>query len=156
MAIKITVPNHDQMYMYTVMLTCCKRLCTKNYSMYSLKNLLIFIDVRLVPQDHRPYSGRIEVFFNNEWGQICNNLLGLGTLRVVCSQIGYPGTDIQGFPTNLPENSRIWIYDVNCNGTENTLLDCQSFDTDYHSGNVYGTCSAAAGVTCSSGKRFNI
>ena len=114
--------------------------------------------MRLVPVPHGngPYSGRIEVFFNNEWGQVCNDLLEPETLRVVCSQIGYPVTEIQRFPTNLPENSRIWIYDVNCNGTENTLLDCQSFDVDYHIGKVYGTCSAAAGVNCSLGKRFKI
>jgi len=108
----------------------------------------LFIDVRLVPQDYRPYSGRIEVFFNNEWGQVCADLLRPETHRVVCSQIGYASLQTQLFSTSLPENPHIWVYDVDCSVTDNTLLDCQSSDVEFHMGKVHGTCSAAAGVTC--------
>jgi len=104
--------------------------------------------VRLVPQDYRPYSGRIEVFFNNEWGQVCDDLLRPETHRVVCSQIGYASLQARRFTTSLPENPRIWVYDVDCSVTDNTLLDCQSSDVEFHIGKVHGTCSAAASVTC--------
>ena len=108
--------------------------------------------MRLVPLDSRPYSGRVEVFFNNEWGQVCSELLRPQALQVVCSQIGYPFAMSQPFSLDLPYNdSRIWIYDLDCTGTENTLLDCPS-DVEYHIGKVHGTCYEAAGVTCLLGK----
>ena len=78
--------------------------------------------MRLVPLDYRPYIGRVEVFFNNEWGQVCSDLFRSQALQVVCSQIGYPSTMAQFFPSYLPANSRIWIYDLDCNGTESTLI----------------------------------
>ena len=111
----------------------------------------MFLDVRLVPLDNRPYSGRVEVFFNNEWGQVCSDLLRPQALQVVCSQFGYPSTMSQSFPSDLPYNSRVWIYDLDCTGTESTLLDCPS-DVEHHIGKVYGSCNVAASVTCSSCK----
>ena len=113
---------------------------------------VLYVDVRLVPLDNRPYSGRVEVFFNNEWGQVCLDLLRTQASQVVCSQIGYPSTMSQTFPSDLPYNdSRVWIYDLDCTGTESTLLDCPS-DVEYHIGKVYETCYEAAGVTCLLGK----
>ena len=104
-----------------------------------------------MPQDNRTYSGRLEVFFNNEWGQVCIDLLRPQLLTVVCSQLGYASLGAQMFATDLPENSPIWIYDIDCTGTESTLLDCPS-DVEFHIGKVRATCSAAAGVTCTSCK----
>ena len=107
--------------------------------------------MRLVPLDNRSYSGRVEVFFNNEWGQVCLDLLRPQALQVVCSQIGYPITMSQPFSSDLPANSRVWIYNLDCIGTESTLLNCPS-DVDYHIGKVHGSCYGAASVTCVSCK----
>ena len=104
-----------------------------------------------MPLDNRPYSGRVEVFFNNEWGQVCSGLLGSQVYQVVCSQLGYSLTMFQSFSSDLPYNARVWIYDLDCTGTESTLLDCPS-DVDYHIGKIHGSCYEAASVTCSSCK----
>ena len=93
------------------------------------------------------------MFFNNEWGQVCGDLITSepGALSVVCSQIGYNSTllNIPYGGLNLLQNSRVWIYDVNCIGNENTLLECPS-DVEYHIGKVHRSCNSGAGVTCQS------
>ena len=102
----------------------------------------------MVPQDNdQPNSGRIELFFNHGWKQICIDLLQPETLRVVCSQIGYNFMQTHPFWVPLPVNSRVWIYSVDCTGNEDTLLEC-AFDEEYRIGSFYGHCSASAGVTC--------
>ena len=101
-----------------------------------------------MPQDNNQLnSGRIEVFFNHRWGQVCIDLLQPEALRVMCSQIGYNFTQIHPFSMPLPINSHVWIYSVDCTGNEDTLLEC-AFDEELHIGSFYGHCSAAAGVTC--------
>ena len=69
-------------------------------------------------------------------------------LNVVCSQIGYASMD-SPYPIalNLPENSRVWIYDINCIGNESTLLECPS-DVEFHVGKVHQPCNTATGVEC--------
>ena len=113
--------------------------------------------MRLVPLDYRPYSGRIEVFFNNEWGQVCGTILPLQAFHVVCSQIGYTPVSSVQFYTYLPLNSRIWIYDLDCYDARNvsTLLECPSY-VDYHIGKVRGPCYEAAAVTCLSCKQAKV
>ena len=113
--------------------------------------------MRLAPLDFQPYSGRVEVFFNNEWGQVCSNILLSQAPHVVCSQIGYTSVVSFQFSTYLPLNSRIWIYDLDCYDARNvsTLLECPS-NVDYHIGKVHGPCYYAAAVTCLSCKQAKV
>ena len=103
----------------------------------------------MVPLYNVSYAGRIEVFFNNEWGQLCNNIFRQDALNVVCSQIGYASMDSPSLigDLTLPENSRVWIYDINCIGNESTLLECPS-DVEFHVGKVHQPCNMATGVVC--------
>ena len=102
----------------------------------------------MVPLYNVSFAGRIEVFFNNEWGQLCNNIVRQDALNVVCSQIGYASMDSPYLMAlNLPENSRVWIYDINCIGNESTLLECPS-DVEFHVGKVHQPCNTATGVVC--------
>ena len=102
----------------------------------------------MISLDDQPYAGRIEVFYNNEWGQFCIDLLRTSALSVVCSQIGYTSNYILYYGTNLPENSRVWIYDINCIGNESTLLECPS-DVEFHVGKTHQPCSHGTAVQCS-------
>ena len=110
-----------------------------------------------MPLDNQPHARRIEVFFNNEWGQFCSDLLRTSALRVVCSQIGYASTYTQHYETSLPENSYVWIYDINCIGNESTLLECPSV-VEFHVGKVHEPCSHGTAVQCSvdSSGNYNI
>ena len=119
----------------------------------NVKSFILYVDVRLSPLDYRPNAGRIEVFFNNEWGQVCGDLFTRepAAHSVVCSQLGYTSMSFN-LPyggLNLLQNSRVWIYDINCVGNENTLLECPS-DVEFHIGKVHQPCNTAAGVVCRS------
>ena len=100
----------------------------------------------------RPYLGRIEVFFNYEWGKLCfqqNNI----TLSVICSQLGFGSVGAVPFrsPASISTNSRIWLSDsINCIGNEDTLFDCLSPTNVHNVGKVTsGFCNdGPANVIC--------
>ena len=88
--------------------------------------LAITPDVRLISTDSIPYTGRIEVFFNNEWGQVCyqdNDAV----LSVVCAQLGYGSAGAAPFRMSISRNTRIWLgNNVDCVGNEDSIFDCPS------------------------------
>ena len=108
-------------------------------------------DVRLVSNDNRPHTGKIEVFFNNEWGQICFQENVTTSLSVICAQLGYGSVGALSFRANISVNSRIWLSDaINCTGNESTIFDCLASAEIDNVGKIFrGICSdGAAGVVC--------
>ena len=104
-------------------------------------------DVRLVNGASNK-EGRVELFYNGEWGTICDDLWGLEEAFVVCRQLGYP------VALGAPGNARfgagagnIWLDNTNCNGNERNLSECVG---DF--GDASGNCrhSEDAGVICES------
>ena len=111
---------------------------------------MFFTDTRLVSTDNIPYSGRIEIFFNNEWGQVCFQE-NTAVLSVVCAQLGYGSIGAVPFSTSIPRNARIWLDDnIDCVGNEDSLFDCPSSLGATNVGKVVdGYCSdGGAGVIC--------
>ena len=96
---------------------------------YAYSYILFFVinsDVRLVPIDKRPYSGRIEVFYNHEWGEVCFQE-NSRTLSIVCAQLGYGSGGAIPSSHSVSRNPRIWLsFGINCAGNEDTLFDCLS------------------------------
>ena len=73
------------------------------------------------------YEGRVEVFYNNAWGTVCDDDFDIRGANVICRMLGYPGaisaegnaTFGQGDP-----NSAILLDDLWCSGRETTVASC--------------------------------
>eukprot|EP00058_Branchiostoma_floridae_P023048 XP_002608538.1 hypothetical protein BRAFLDRAFT_92363 [Branchiostoma floridae] len=94
------------------------------------------------------YEGRVEIQNSDgtgQWGTICDDDFDLNDARVVCRQLGY------GFPLQYTSgvfgegSGSIWLDDVQCEGDEETLLDCPSNDWGEHDCGHYED----VGVICS-------
>merc|ERR1719483_781857 len=91
-------------------------------------------------------EGRVEVFFNGEWGTVCDDLFGYTEANVVCRHLGYAS----GIPrTNqyfgLVEK-QIWLDDVTCDGSETNFFDCSHLGVGIHNCNN----QEDIGVSCDS------
>ncbi|XP_071502513.1 scavenger receptor cysteine-rich domain superfamily protein-like [Diadema antillarum] len=91
------------------------------------------------------YEGRVEVFLNDTWGAICDNLWGPEDAEVVCKQLGYIGADLALVASPFQRgNSPVLLDKVQCNGLESNISTCK------HAGVGVKSCheSKTAGVTC--------
>ncbi|PVD22189.1 hypothetical protein C0Q70_17994 [Pomacea canaliculata] len=103
--------------------------------------------VRLVGGSNA-YEGTVEIFYNGQWGSICDDDWSGADAAVVCRMLGYSPTGAGGvvggtFPAS---SGRIWLDDVNCTGKENSLVQCDKSEWDIHDCNH----KEDAGVLCSS------
>ncbi|CAL9687675.1 unnamed protein product [Knipowitschia caucasica] len=80
--------------------------------------------VRLVGADG-PWEGRVEIYSGGKWGTVCDdNWTELNT-QVVCRQLGF-SYQLGSAPEGSYEEGRglIQLDEVQCNGTEHSLLAC--------------------------------
>ena len=112
----------------------------------------IFITVRLVDGSTQ-YEGRVEVYYNDKWGTVCNDGWDLNDAQVVCRQLGF-GTAIAARSEAFygKGSDQIWLDNVNCIGTELTIENCS------HNGWGIENCAHRedAGVKCSNGNVTNL
>ncbi|XP_074653950.1 uncharacterized protein LOC141908052 [Tubulanus polymorphus] len=82
-------------------------------------------NVRLV-NGSNIYEGRVEIFYNNQWGTVCDDLWGNSDAQVVCRMLCFNpayGQAVSGgvFGTG---SGPIWLDEVNCVGNELDLSRC--------------------------------
>jgi len=94
---------------------------------------------------YRQSEGRVEVKHLDRWGSICDDEWDLLDANVVCRQMGF-GTAFEAthgasFGQGM---GKVWLDDMQCNGTEKDVRDCKS------SGFDVGDCGHVedAGVKC--------
>lgn len=82
--------------------------------------------VRLVDGPNK-CAGRVEVLHENRWGSVCDDNWDMKDAKVVCKQVGC------GSPLSALGGARygrgsdiIWLDDVECSGTEESIFDCQA------------------------------
>ncbi|XP_016303084.1 soluble scavenger receptor cysteine-rich domain-containing protein SSC5D-like [Sinocyclocheilus anshuiensis] len=90
-------------------------------------------------------SGRVEVLYNGIWGTVCDDGWDLTDAAVVCREMGCGNViEAKSFAYFGQGSGQIWMDDVNCDGTESSLKNCNT--------NGWGThnCvnSEDAGVIC--------
>ena len=73
-----------------------------------------------------PNQGRVALYYKNQWGTVCDDSWDINDAHVVCRMLGYPKAI--GFTTQSlfggAKTGPIWLDEVNCTGTENTLAAC--------------------------------
>ncbi|XP_061179253.1 scavenger receptor cysteine-rich type 1 protein M130-like isoform X2 [Saccostrea echinata] len=86
-------------------------------------------------------EGRVEVWYSGTWGTVCDDSWDSMDAKVVCRMLGYTGYTAYGSAHFGPGSGTIWLDDVACSGSENSIFSCS------HSG--MGTHNCAHGEDAS-------
>jgi len=90
-------------------------------------------------------EGRVEMFFNNQWGTVCDDLWTTGSSAVVCRQLGLGSVGDKNSFGAGPNSFPILLDDVICVGSEANILACPHLRIGQHNC-VHGE---DVGVRCS-------
>ncbi|XP_078069758.1 scavenger receptor cysteine-rich domain-containing protein DMBT1-like [Mustelus asterias] len=72
-------------------------------------------------------SGRVELYYNNTWGAVCDDGWDKHDADVVCRQLDYGPAKTAPTDAYFGDSpGSFWLDDVNCTGTENNLLQCRT------------------------------
>ena len=87
------------------------------------------IHVELLDGGGYPNQGRVSLYYNGQWGTVCDDQWDINDAYVVCRMLGYPKA--VAFTTRSSfggaQDGPIWLDEVNCTGNENTLAACPHF-----------------------------
>ncbi|XP_038624347.1 CD5 antigen-like [Tachyglossus aculeatus] len=89
------------------------------------------VKVRLVNGPHR-CAGRVEVSREGQWGTVCDDGWDLQDVAVLCRELGCgPARDTPAasvYPPSAPERQPIWLQNVQCEGGEGELAQCDAME----------------------------
>ncbi|XP_053111639.1 lysyl oxidase homolog 3 isoform X3 [Hemicordylus capensis] len=85
------------------------------------------LQLRLAGYPRKHNEGRIEVFYSQEWGTICDDDFTLANAQVLCRQLGFVAATGWTHSAKYGKGvGRIWLDNVNCGGGEKSIEDCRS------------------------------
>jgi len=70
-------------------------------------------------------EGRLEVRYNYTWGTVCHDYFNDAAAEVICYMLGYGRVGHVTGNHYGAGSGRIWLDDVEWNGTERNITDCQ-------------------------------
>ncbi|XP_062903424.1 galectin-3-binding protein-like [Mobula hypostoma] len=103
----------------------CLELCL-SLLLCALATGLEYKELRL-SSGQLPSEGRVEVYYDGEWGTVCDDGWDLTDAHVVCRSLGYlNATEAAIGGVFRPGSGPILLDDVFCTGTETSLADCKT------------------------------
>uniref|UniRef100_A0A673APC4 Lysyl oxidase homolog n=1 Tax=Sphaeramia orbicularis TaxID=375764 RepID=A0A673APC4_9TELE len=85
------------------------------------------IQLRLAGEKRKHYEGRVEVFYNGEWGTVCDDDFSFSAAQVVCRELGFIDAESWSPSAKYGKGEgRIWLDNVHCSGGEKSLAQCES------------------------------
>ena len=69
-------------------------------------------------------EGRVEIYWNNQWGTVCDDLWDDNDATVICKQLGYSRGSARVSAYFGEGSGFILLDNVNCNGRESNIFDC--------------------------------
>ena len=70
-------------------------------------------------------TGRVEIYYSNTWGTVCDDGWDLNDAAVVCRELGFPGAITSSCCAAFGQGTgTIWLDDVACTGSETSLSFC--------------------------------
>ena len=109
---------------HVILHICSVQVCIlQNICAFAL--WICHIDVRL-EDGNGNFSGRVEILYDGEWGTVCSDEFDENDAAVVCRQAGYGPPVRYWIDPSHRRHGRIWLDDLQCYGTEDTLSECQS------------------------------
>ena len=108
-------------------------------------------DTQLTPVGQFEWEGAVEVVFDNRSGRVCSEAWDLEEAHVVCRRLGYVGA-LGATAITFTSSDLIWLSQLECNGSEESLCECAPFGDDSRNITAVG-CGFGfydAGVVCQS------
>uniref|UniRef100_A0AAR2K814 Lysyl oxidase homolog n=1 Tax=Pygocentrus nattereri TaxID=42514 RepID=A0AAR2K814_PYGNA len=100
---------------------------------------------RLAGYPRKHNEGRVEVFYNGEWGSICDDDFTLSNAHVLCRHLGFVEALSWSHSAKYGAGTgKIWLDNVMCSGSEKSIEKCLSRGW----GNSDCTHEEDAGVVC--------
>ena len=105
--------------------------------------------IRLADGNKLTY-GRVEIYYNGEWGTVCDDGWNTADATVVCRQLGfYSSAYAYGSARYGQGTGPIWLSRLSCIGNEPNLTDCSQLSV----GTKNCTHSDDASVVCYGDRR---
>lgn len=105
-----------------------------------------YFEMRLNNKNNSTSEGRVEVRYGGLWGTVCDDYWDYQDAQVVCRQLGFQYAVAALSSTVFgPGEGPIWMDNVECNGTELHIGECEHADLDM----INCGHSEDAGVICS-------
>ena len=100
------------------------QLIGNNADLNAIVHSMSSVTVRLAGENSLPNAGRLEIYYNNSWGTVCNDGFGDEDAQVACYMLGFGRSGLSFYNHHVKDSGPIWLDDLFCTGYELSLAEC--------------------------------